>query len=122
MLLPIAIFSMITALTMYTVGVWGEKLTGILKSRHLSFFWIGFIFDTLGTTVMGRIAGVFTFNLHGITGAAAIVLMLAHAIWASLALGFPKEQVLRGFHRYSLAVWGIWLVPFASGMLLAMIH
>jgi uncharacterized repeat protein (TIGR03987 family) len=118
MLLPIAIFSMISALVMYTSGVWGEKLAGILKNRHLIFFWIGFVFDMVGTTIMAQMAGGFTSNLHGITGAVAIVLMLIHVVWATLALGFRQERVLRNFHRYSLAVWGIWLIPFVSGMIM----
>jgi uncharacterized repeat protein (TIGR03987 family) len=121
-LLPVAIVSMISALGLYTTGVWTEKISGILKGKHLIFFWFGLVFDTLGTTMMGRIAGVFRFNLHGITGVAAIVLMFAHAIWASLSLGLKKESILQGFHRFSLAVWIIWLVPFASGMLLAMVR
>jgi uncharacterized repeat protein (TIGR03987 family) len=121
-LLPIAIVSMISALGLYTLGVWGEKLAGILRNKHLVFFWTGLVFDTLGTTLMGRIAGVFRFNLHGVTGAAAIALMFAHAIWASLALTLKQDGVLRGFHRFSLVVWGLWLIPFASGMILAMFH
>ena len=48
--------------------------------------------------------------------------MLSHAIWASLALGLKKENVLRNFHHFSLAVWAIWLVPFVSGMILAMVR
>jgi uncharacterized repeat protein (TIGR03987 family) len=121
-MLPVAIISIISALALYTIGVWGEKFTGILKSWHLVFFWIGLVFDTLGTTLMGRIAGVFTFNIHAVTGVAAIVLMLGHAVWASLALRLRRRPVLINFHRYSLAVWGIWLVPFVSGMYLAMVH
>ena len=66
-MLPIAIVSMITALVMYTSGVWGEKLSGILKNRHLAFFWIGFCFDTLGTTLMGRIAGGCCWSATSIT-------------------------------------------------------
>jgi uncharacterized repeat protein (TIGR03987 family) len=121
MLLPFAIVSIITALIMYSIGVWGEKLSGILHKKHLWFFWIGFVFDTLGTTLMGRIAGVFKFNLHGITGVAAIVLMLTHAIWATIALTLKKEKVLRDFHKFSITVWVIWLVPFFTGMFLAMV-
>ncbi len=121
MLLVISIVSMFAALGFYTRGVWGEKLAGVLGNKHLLFFWGGLVFDTLGTTIMGRMAGVFTFNLHGVTGAAAIVLMMAHAIWATLALALKQEKVLRSFHRFSLAVWGIWLVPFLSGMFMAMV-
>jgi uncharacterized repeat protein (TIGR03987 family) len=122
MLLIIAIVSMVTALVLYTIGVWGEKLAGILRFGHLGFFWAGFLFDTTGTTIMTRMAGSFNFNLHGVTGLAAIVLMLAHAIWATTALLTRQKNVLQGFHRFSLGVWAIWLVPFVSGMILAMGH
>ena len=93
-ILTIAIVCMISALTFYTVGVWGERLTGRLKIWHLVFFWGGLIFDTTGTTLMGRMAGKMEFNLHGITGTLAIVLMLGHAIWASLALIQKNEKVV----------------------------
>lgn len=119
-MLLFSVVSMICALSFYTYGVWGEKLAGILRNRHLTFFWGGLVFDTLGTTLMGRMAGVFTFNMHGVTGLAAIVLMMVHAIWATLALVLRQENVLRSFHRFSLAVWGLWLVPFISGMIMAM--
>lgn len=121
-MLATAIVSMISALTLYTGGVWGEKLAGILSGKHLGLFWAGLVFDTLGTTIMGRIAGAFTFNLHGVTGAAAIVLMMVHAAWASVAMGLRQEKGLGNFHRYRLVVWGIWLVPFVSGMIMAMVH
>ena len=70
-MLPIAIFSMIAALACYSVGVWSEKLTGRLKTWHTAFFWVGFIFDTTGTTLMADIAGKMDFDLHGVTGALA---------------------------------------------------
>jgi uncharacterized repeat protein (TIGR03987 family) len=112
---------MFVAVTFYTVGVWGEKRAGRLTPRFLSFFWLGFVFDTAGTTAMSLIAGSFSFNVHGITGALAIVLMLAHALWASAALARRDEKAMTGFHRYSIVVWAIWLVPFFTGMVLAMV-
>ena len=121
-ILTIAIVCMISALTFYTVGVWGERFTGRLKIWHLVFFWGGLIFDTTGTTLMGRMAGKLEFNLHGITGVLAIVLMLGHAIWASLALIQKNEKVLTDFHKFSLFVWVIWLIPFVSGLLAAMLR
>lgn len=33
-----------------------EKWQGTLKKWHLYVFWIGLVFDTAGTTVMGKIA------------------------------------------------------------------
>ncbi|MCW1967723.1 MAG: HsmA family protein [Anaerolineae bacterium] len=119
-LLPIAILSMVLALTFYTVGVWGEKIVGRLKAWHLIFFWLGLIFDTLGTTLMGRIAGSFSFNMHAVTGLAAIILMIVHAVWATGVLMLKREDAVRNFHRFSLIVWFLWLIPFVSGLILAM--
>ncbi len=117
------IFAIITislALVFYTIGVWSEKLAGRLKPWHLALFWVGLVFDTTGTTIMSGMAGRFTFDVHGITGALAIVLMLGHAVWATLVLLRKQEQAIRDFHKFSVVVWLIWLVPFFSGMLGAM--
>jgi uncharacterized repeat protein (TIGR03987 family) len=121
-LLAIAIPSMILALVLYTVGVWSEKFSGKLKPWHTALFWAGLVFDTTGTTIMGILAGKMEFNLHGITGALAIVLMLGHAIWALTVLILKDEKTIRNFHKFSLAVWVLWLVPFVSGMIGAMVH
>jgi uncharacterized repeat protein (TIGR03987 family) len=120
-LLVIAIVSMFSALAFYSIGVWSEKLSGLLKVWHTVLFWMGLVFDTTGTTIMGQMAGKFEFNLHGITGALAIVLMMGHAVWAVLALASKKEAVLQNFHKFSLFVWVIWLIPFLSGMAGAML-
>jgi len=118
--LGIAIVAIVSALIFYTIGVWSEKFAGRLKPWHLIFFFLGLICDTTGTTMMGVIAGHMDFDLHGITGALAIVLMLAHAIWAVVVLLMKREKVLQSFHKFSVAVWAIWLVPFLSGMIGAM--
>jgi uncharacterized repeat protein (TIGR03987 family) len=111
-----AIVSMMLALTFYSIGVWGEKIQRVLKRWHLALFWCGFVFDTLGTTLMGEIAGgLFKFSFHGVTGMLAIVLMLFHAIWASAVLFGNNEKLKKNFHKFSIAVWLIWLVPFLSG-------
>ncbi|MCJ7689299.1 MAG: TIGR03987 family protein [Clostridiaceae bacterium] len=54
-------------------------------------------------------------DLHGITGIIAIVLMLIHAIWATVVLIKKNETMIAQFHRFSILVWIIWLVPFISG-------
>ena len=119
--LVIAIVCMISALTFYTIGVWSERFAGRLKISHLLFFWGGFVFDTTGTTLMGMLAGKLDLDFHGITGALAIALMLGHAIWASIALLLKQEKVLVDFHKFSLVVWLLWLIPFVSGLIGAMI-
>ena len=86
-------------------------------------FWIGFVFDTTGTTLMSKIANDgFTLNFHAITGLAAIVLMLIHALWATRVLVKNDAKQKISFHKFSIAVWVIWLIPFASGMVFGMMH
>jgi uncharacterized repeat protein (TIGR03987 family) len=119
-LLPYAVVAMILALVLYSIGVWGAKLAGRLKAWQLAFFWCGFVCDTAGTALMWRIAGKPEFNLHALTGELAIALMALHATWATAALVLNQERVLHGFHRFSLTVWALWLVPFFSGAILAM--
>lgn len=116
-----AIVSITLALVFYTIGVWSEKLQGTLKGWHLCLFWIGFVFDTIGTTLMGRLAGdVITLNFHSVTGAAAIILMLIHAIWATVVLKNNNAKQKANFHKFSIVVWIIWLIPFISGMIYGM--
>jgi len=117
-MLVYAIVLITGALVFYTIGVWGEKLGGGLSLRWLVFFWLGFACDTSGTTVMGRIAGSgFKLDFHGITGMLAIVLMASHALWATLVLVRNDDKAIKGFHRFSIIVWLIWLVPYLSGVL-----
>ena len=120
--LIISIVSMISALVMYSIGVWSERFAGRLKPWHAVCFWIGFVFDTTGTTLMGDMAGGMKLNFHGITGALAILLMLSHAIWATVVLVQKQEKAIKNFHNFSLFVWLVWLIPFISGMVAAMLH
>lgn len=115
-MLMYAVISINAALLFYTIGVWSEKIQGSLKNWHLVIFWIGLVFDTLGTTLMGKIAGSgFQFNFHGITGLLAIVLMLFHAVWATVVLVKNNKEAKANFHKFSIVVWIIWLIPFISG-------
>jgi len=116
-----AIIAITLALIFYTYGVWSEKLQGGLKKKHIVIFCLGLVFDTLGTTMMGIISeGGFEFNFHGITGLTAILLMLFHAIWAMVVLHKNDENMKKNFHKFSIVVWLIWLVPYISGMLFGM--
>ena len=121
-LLIISVICMVSALIFYSIGVWSERLAGKLKAWHVLFFVGGFIFDTTGTTLMSRMAGKMNFDFHGITGALAIGLMFSHAIWAIAVLLMKKEKVIVNFHKFSMAVWILWLVPFMSGAAGAMLR
>lgn len=120
-MLVYAIIFITSALIFYTIGVWGEKKQGKLKKWHLLVFYSGLVFDTLGTALMSEIStGGFQFNFHGITGLLAIILMLVHALWATIVLFKNDEKAKANFHRFSIVVWSIWLIPFISGAVLGM--
>lgn len=104
------------ALVFYSIGVWSERFAGRLKPWHLVFFWLGFVCDTWGTGMMFERAGRLVFSFHGVTGMLAIALMFIHAIWATAVLWKNDERLIRNFHRFSVTVWLIWLVPYAGPM------
>jgi len=108
------------ALVLYSIGVWSERLAGRLKAWHLAFFWAGLVCDTLGTGMMMEMAGGLTFDMHGLTGLVAIVLMLIHAVWATAVLLRKDERMILRFHRFSVFVWLVWLIPYFNGFLLSM--
>jgi uncharacterized repeat protein (TIGR03987 family) len=119
--LVFAIVSITLALVFYTIGVWGEKLSKTLSPWNLACFWTGLGFDTAGTLLMSRISGSFTLNFHGLTGALAIVLMIFHAVWATLVLVRGNEKKKATFHRFSFIVYLLWLIPYGTGMVLHMV-
>jgi len=112
------------ALVFYSVGVWSERIARYLKPWHVGAFWAGFFFDVSGTAVMHYLAkGPFDLREpHTLTGQIALWLMFAHAIWAGRVVRRGSEASRTGFHRYSLFVWLVWLVPYFGGMFLAMRH
>lgn len=122
------------ALILYTAGVFTERAAGHLAGSHLALFWAGLVCDTTGTTLMTIMArgggGEPVPAIHGVTGLLAILLMLFHAVWATIVYVRGRnndERALaeeRAFHRFSTIVWLIWLVPYIIGMLVGipMIH
>ena len=108
------------ALIFYTIGVWSERLAGRLKAWHLIFFWGGLVFDTTGTAIMMEMAGGIGLDIHGVTGVLAILLMVIHAVWATIVLVRKDEKAISNFHKFSVVVWAIWLVPYFSGFFVSM--
>ena len=113
-----AVWLMVSALALYTIGVWSERWTARLEPWHVVMFWLGFSCDTAGTELMRRLAGGFQLNLHSVTGGLALALMLGHAAWATVVLRQGDARVRATFHRVSVAVWCVWLVPFVTGMVI----
>lgn len=116
-MLYIAITFINLAALLYTIGVWAERIKGKLMWWHAIVFWLGLICDTTGTTAMSLLVGsLIQFNFHGLTGLTAILLMLFHASWATWVLIRQDEKVLLNFHKFSVVVWSIWLIPMITGI------
>lgn len=116
---PMIIISL--ALVFYSIGVWSERFAGRLKTWHLVFFWLGLICDTWGTGLMLEMAGGLTYDLHGLTGLLAIILMFIHAVWATIVLLRKDERLIVSFHKFSVVVWLIWLIPYLSPMVFKLV-
>jgi len=109
------------ALIFYSVGVWSERLARYLKPWHVAMFWLGLLFDASGTYAMDLLEpGIDWTSMHTITGQLAIWLMFAHAVWATIVVRRGEEAPRMRFHRLSVIVWLVWLVPYIGGMFLGM--
>jgi uncharacterized repeat protein (TIGR03987 family) len=110
------------ALVFYSLGIWSERFAKYLKTWHVVAFWFGLLFDVLGTWNM-HILATRPFDLfepHTFTGQIAIWLMFVHAFWATWVIKRGSEKSRKGFHKYSLFVWIMWLIPYFGGMYLGM--
>ena len=124
MLLP-AIILITSALVFYSVGVWSEHLQRVLKWWHAGLFALGLTCDASGTYLMTQLAasdhakssgvGGSLNTIMAITGSAALLLMVVHLAWAIIVLLRNHDTEKRRFHRFSLLVWAIWLVPYFTG-------
>lgn len=123
-MLPLAIITITLALVLYTVGVWAERIQKTLRWWHVVFFGLGLAADTTGTLMMTAIAGerrdagieASAANvLMAWTGTFAILLMAVHLVWAIVVLVRGRERELHTFHRFSIIVWAVWLIPYVAG-------
>ena len=119
---PLAVIIINLALVFYSIGVWSERIQGRLKIWHTLFFWMGLVCDTWGTGLMMDYVGGMSWDIHGISGVLAIALMFIHAIWATLVLVRNDEKMIVSFHKFSIFVWVIWLIPYFSPMVVGMVE
>ena len=116
------------ALAFYSIGIWAEFFAKRLKPWHAVAFFLGVVTDTIGTGFMVEHVGGVLFNAHTVVGVIGLALMILHFLWAVAVLlrahrapGSPAvEHALRTFHRYSVAVWVIWMGAYLSGAWLGM--
>ena len=118
---PAAVIVINLALLFYSIGVWSERIQGRLKIWHTAFFWLGLVCDTWGTGMMFDFVGGLSYDVHGISGLLAIILMFVHAIWATLVLVRKDEKMIVSFHKFSIFVWLVWLIPYFSPMVVGML-
>lgn len=124
-----AIITITLALVFYTVGVFSERKAKKLKKSHVVIFYLGLICDTTGTSLMSQIAKSGNINIsstaqtiHGLTGTIAILLMLFHAVWATWVIYKNDEEKQLVFHKFSIVVWFLWLIPYIIGAIIGMMH
>lgn len=121
--LVFAIITITLALIFYTTGVFLERKDGVIKFKHLVLFALGLLFDITGTTTMSIIAienPIKGIILHQVTGVIAILLMLFHLIWGIWVYHKGSIKAKQNFHKFSIVVWLIWLIPYIAGMFLGM--
>lgn len=128
-MLAAAIVIITFALIFYSVGIWGERIQRTLKPWHAVMFGLGLACDTTGTLLMNQIANARRAAgepaavgdvVMAVSGTIAILLMAVHLVWAIVVLARGRESEKAVFHRFSLAVWVIWLVPYIAGAVVAM--
>lgn len=122
--LTLAIIVISSALVLYTIGVWGERLQRGLRLLHVLFFCLGVCADVIGTGLMAEIAKTTGMHdeLHAVTGFTAVALMIVHALWAIVAYNYGSEKAKHNFSRFSVFVWCIWLIPYGIGVYIGMSH
>ena len=126
--MALGMYFVTAALITYSIAVWGEQITNDLKPAFVIMFCVGVVCDATGTLLMmldmqagGSVLGFLDTVFHIITGLAAILLMLIHAVWAIRVLRLGDEVSAAKFHKFSKFVWAFWLIPFFSPMTSVMI-
>lgn len=120
LIVPATIMSL--AFVFYTTGVWSERVQRDLRRWHVLLFWLGLACDGYATSLMSDLVatGERAGFVHTATGFTAFGLMAVHAAWATWVLFRGRREAREGFHRYSIVVWAVWLVPYLGGMVAGM--
>jgi hypothetical protein len=59
-----------------------------------------------------------TWDLHTISGYAGLGLMAILAVVGSWAKLTNREDILTSFHKYAVPVWVIWVISYATGVII----
>jgi uncharacterized repeat protein (TIGR03987 family) len=113
----IGILSVIVALVLYTIGVWGAFRAHTVNRKHLIYLWVGFVFDVLTTAMMALQVGGIQNDLHSILALIAMFGMLAGAAIGTWAYIAGRDAVSAAVARWLLAPWILWVFVFVWGMM-----
>jgi uncharacterized repeat protein (TIGR03987 family) len=120
-MIHIGSFFMMIALISYTTAVWTERHKKRLMIWMICVFGLGFICDSIGTSIMFHISETkFHLTIHSGVGYFALGVMLLHLIWALLSIkhiGKCEEY----FTKFSIVAWSIWLAAFISGIIIGIV-
>ena len=53
--------------------------------------------------------------IMAVSGVIALALMAVQLLWAVVVLVRGREAEKQRFHRFSVVVWAIWLIPYLTG-------
>ncbi|GHV47928.1 membrane protein [Clostridia bacterium] len=105
------------AFLLYSVSAWALIITKHFWRWNLILFWIGFVFDCAGAFLMSAIAGDSPAHpIHAVAGVDAMVFMLLHTLCATIIYARKHRRTMHVFHKFTLLVWIIWLIPFCTGL------
>ena len=115
----VSVISITTALLLYTVAVWRNWQLKLLTTTHVVLLWLGLAADALATRMMGMsIDGELVWDFHTISGYAGLVLMALLAATGTWARWTDRQALLTSFHRFAIPVWVIWVISYATGIVI----
>ncbi len=114
----VSVISITTALVLYTIVVWRNWRTHLLTTAQIVLLWLGLAADALATRMMAMSVEETTWDFHTLSGYLGLALMAILAVagtWAKLS---DREALLTSFHRFAVPIWVIWVVSYATGVVI----
>lgn len=118
----IGLFALVVALVLYSLGALGAFRAKAITRRHVTFLWVGVLFDVLATAMMAIEAGGLDLSplpdlLHTVVAFVALFGMIAAAYVGMRAVADTLETKRTSVARWVMAPWALWVVVFVWGML-----
>ncbi len=112
----LALLCGMTAFILYTASAFSVRRSSSLHASQVASFWAAFVLIS-ASTVAGPIADGTLGTPLRITIAALMMLLPAmSAIWTQVV--WARRRDLESLKTYIMLLWGIWLIPFSTGLCL----